>query len=348
MAVIFRDPVYDGAADPTVIRRVSDGRYFMFYTQRRATLECSGVEWAHGTRIGVAVCDGMPFGDGEGNDPSVSNGAALPDSSPCAGEPGRSMIAPAKTGCAGGGDTSSVTADAVTPSPQGEGFRTCDARPCGTGCDGGWRYIGTAELPFVEGKTTYWAPEVIFDGESYRIFVSSVDGVYADWAGSAEILQFVSPDLEKWTPCGAVPIDSARVIDACAFPLPSGGWRLWYKDEKRGSHTFYIDTSDFREWRPGGEATSDTDQEGPNVFAFGGRYRLIADVWKGQAVYVSDDLTRFERQEGTLLPGEAYHADVFVEGGRAWMVYFTYPEGDRRSAVCVRELKEENGELTLA
>ncbi|MBO4791413.1 MAG: hypothetical protein J5592_03925, partial [Clostridia bacterium] len=61
--IIFRDPVFDGAADPTVIRRASDGRYFMFYTQRRATLECSSVEWAHGTRIGVAVCDADPFGD---------------------------------------------------------------------------------------------------------------------------------------------------------------------------------------------------------------------------------------------------------------------------------------------
>ena len=219
--------------------------------------------------------------------------------------------------------------------------------PTEPGC-AGWRYAGTAELPFTEGKTTYWAPEVIFDGENYRMFVSSVDGVYAEWAGKAEILQFVSPDLVKWTPLGAIPIDSPRVIDACAFPLPSGGWRLWYKDEARGSHTYYIDTSDFREWRPGGAATSDKDQEGPNVFEFGGRYWLIADVWDGLAVYASDDLTRFERQEGNLLRGEASHADVLVEDGRAWLVYFCYPEGDRRSAVCVRELKVENGRLCVS
>ena len=312
MDIIYRDPVFDGAADPTVIRRESDGRYFMFYTQRRATLECSGVEWAHGTKIGVAVCDAA-FGEGEGkeNKPSVSKGAALLGSSHCTGEPGRLIIAPTETGCAG------------------------------------WRYAGTAELPFTEGKTTYWAPEVIFDGKNYRMFVSSVDGVYAEWAGKAEILQFVSPDLVKWTPLGAIPIDSPRVIDACAFPLPDG-WRLWYKDEARGSHTYYIDTSDFREWRPGGAATSDKDQEGPNVFEFGGRYWLIADVWDGLAVYASDDLTRFERQEGNLLRGEASHADVLVEDGRAWLVYFTYPEGDRRSAVCVRELKVEGGRLCVS
>ena len=312
--IIFRDPVFDGAADPTVIRRASDGRYFMFYTQRRASLECSGVEWAHGTKIGVAVCAADPFGD----NPSVACG----DSSTCTGESGRLIIAPTKTGCTGADNSKS-----------------------GYAC---WSYAGTAELPFVEGKTTYWAPEVIFDGEVYRMFVSSVDGVYADWSGRAEILQFVSPDLEKWSPLGAVPIDSERVIDACAFPLPQGGWRLWYKDEKRGSHTFYIDTRDFREWRAGSEATSDTDQEGPNVFALGGRYWLVADVWNGLAVYASEDLTCFTRRGENLLPGAASHADVFVEDGRAWLVYFTYPEGDRRSAVCVCGLEAEGEGLVVS
>ena len=73
--IIFRDPVFDGAADPTVIRRESDGRYFMFYTQRRATLECSGVEWAHGTKIGVAVCD-EAFGEGKGKKSTPQSPAA--------------------------------------------------------------------------------------------------------------------------------------------------------------------------------------------------------------------------------------------------------------------------------
>ena len=328
--IIFRDPVFDGAADPTVIRRASDGRYFMFYTQRRATLDCSGVEWAHGTKIGVAVCDADPFGDAEARAKNVvaSGKAALPPS-----EEGGGVRGEAEDD--GGRDNDGSPFD-KTP---------CRSRETGCAC---WRYAGTADLPFTEGQTTYWAPEVIFDGEVYRMFVSSVDGVYAEWAGKAEILQFVSPDLEKWAPLGAVPIDSERVIDACAYPLPEGGWRLWYKDEKRGSHTFYIDTYDFREWRDGGEATSDTDQEGPNVFALGGRYWLIADVWKGLAVYASDDLTHFTRRGENLLPGAASHADVFVEDGRAWLVYFTYPEGDRRSAVCVKELKVDGDGLVVS
>ncbi len=54
---IYRDPVYDGATDPTVVHG-SDG-WWMFYTQRRATHPHpgDGVAWVHGTRIGVARSD---------------------------------------------------------------------------------------------------------------------------------------------------------------------------------------------------------------------------------------------------------------------------------------------------
>jgi hypothetical protein len=53
---LFRDPVYDGAADPVVIWNRAQGKWFMFYTNRRANLTngVSGVEWVHGTKIGIA------------------------------------------------------------------------------------------------------------------------------------------------------------------------------------------------------------------------------------------------------------------------------------------------------
>lgn len=50
-----RDPVHDGATDPTVIRHRATGEWWMLYTQRRARLECAGVEWVHGSDIGIAV-----------------------------------------------------------------------------------------------------------------------------------------------------------------------------------------------------------------------------------------------------------------------------------------------------
>ena len=53
---LFRDPVYDGAADPTTIWNRDEKKWFMFYTNRRANLTNGvvGVEWVHGTKIGIA------------------------------------------------------------------------------------------------------------------------------------------------------------------------------------------------------------------------------------------------------------------------------------------------------
>jgi len=52
---LFRDPIYDGAADPSVIYNKAEGKWFMFYTNRRANADIpSGVKWVHGTRIGIA------------------------------------------------------------------------------------------------------------------------------------------------------------------------------------------------------------------------------------------------------------------------------------------------------
>jgi hypothetical protein len=54
---LFRDPVYDGAADPVVIWNRHEKKWFMFYTNRRAKApqtETPGVTWVHGTPIGIA------------------------------------------------------------------------------------------------------------------------------------------------------------------------------------------------------------------------------------------------------------------------------------------------------
>ncbi|MGH8855461.1 MAG: hypothetical protein ACREWI_14445 [Telluria sp.] len=52
---LFRDPVFDGAADPVVVRNAARGTWWMFYTNRRATVgDLPGVAWVHGTKIGIA------------------------------------------------------------------------------------------------------------------------------------------------------------------------------------------------------------------------------------------------------------------------------------------------------
>ena len=52
---LFRDPVYDGAADPVLCWNKAEKKWFMFYTNRRAKLaKARGVDWVHGTHIGIA------------------------------------------------------------------------------------------------------------------------------------------------------------------------------------------------------------------------------------------------------------------------------------------------------
>ncbi|SHE45402.1 family 43 glycosylhydrolase [Dysgonomonas macrotermitis] len=52
---LFRDTKYDGAADPVIIWNKKENCWFMFYTNRRANLDPStGVDWVHGTPIGIA------------------------------------------------------------------------------------------------------------------------------------------------------------------------------------------------------------------------------------------------------------------------------------------------------
>ena len=52
---VFRDPVYDGAADPIVIWNPLKKKWWMYYTNRRATMtELPGVSWVFGTPIGIA------------------------------------------------------------------------------------------------------------------------------------------------------------------------------------------------------------------------------------------------------------------------------------------------------
>ncbi|WP_339278732.1 glycosyl hydrolase [Paenibacillus sp. FSL W8-1187] len=53
-APLFRDPIYDGATDPTLIYNRAAGEWWLVYTSRRATAEGPGVAWVHGSDLGVA------------------------------------------------------------------------------------------------------------------------------------------------------------------------------------------------------------------------------------------------------------------------------------------------------
>lgn len=302
-ATPYRDPVHGGATDPILVEDTVRGGWLLLYTQRRAHLEGDGVEWVHGTRIGVA----------------------------------RSL-------------------------------------------DGGssWTYEGVVpglEATSREGsERTFWAPDVVRVDDRWLMFLTVVDGVHADWSGDASIEQFESSDLETWHWRGRVPVASRRIIDASVAETDDGWYRLWFKDETRGSTTWSARTRTPRDpssWQEDGEVIPGRKHEGPKAFRLGGWWWLIVDEWRGQAVYRSGDgVGGWQRQRaaggliltsaepGAVPPAFGHHADVVPldaeGGGRALVVYFTHPrrhEGGaaaRQSLVRAAVLTVDDGVLVCS
>ncbi len=262
-APLYRDPIYDGAADPAFVWNDRERAWWVFYTNRRANAPDAqnGVRWCHGTDIGIA---------------SSADGRA-------------------------------------------------------------WRYRGTAQgLEFEAGRNTFWAPCLIEHGTDYHMFVAYVRGVPADWSGDRRIAHYTSRDLVRWTFRSLLELGSSRVIDAFVLAKPSGGWRMWYKDETHGSQIWAADSEDLDRWSVRGPVLSGAAQEGPAVFWWQNSYWMLVDRWRGLAVLRSDDLESWTEQSGTILgvagtrPDDAdigRHGEVIVQGPDATLFYFTHPFG---------------------
>jgi hypothetical protein len=268
-APLFRDPVYDGAADPTIVWNRQEKSWWIVYTQRRANADCPGVAWGHGTDIGIA---------------SSADG-------------GRS-----------------------------------------------WCYHGTlCGLSFERGRNSFWAPEVIWHAGQYHMYVSYVPGVPHDWSGTRDIVHMTSDNLWDWRFESVLPLSSRNVIDACVHRLPNGRWRLWYKDELNGSHTYAADSDDLHRWQVAGPVITDCPHEGPNVFCWRGAYWMVTDPWDGLGVYRSSDCESWTRQSNILAtPGRrpddghlGHHADVLVQGEDAYIFYFVHPQAGEEIAATI-------------
>ncbi|HSC55109.1 MAG TPA: family 43 glycosylhydrolase [Phnomibacter sp.] len=288
---LFRDPVYDGAADPVVIWNAKAKKWYMLYTNRRANVEgLDGVTWVHGTRIGIA-----------------------------------------------------------------------------TSTDGAnWQYLGTANINYRPvANYTHWAPDVVEHNGVYHMFLTYVPGVFADWRHPRSIIHCTSNDLLNWNFVDTLPLASERCIDASVYQLPDGSWRMWYNNEMDKKSIYYADSKDLYHWESKGKVIGDRGCEGPKVFRFENKYWMIVDFWKGMAIYSSDDLLSWKKQQQPVLDtaghgafDQAYggHADVLVNNGKAWLFYFTHPAktigatnvdsmAARKSLIQLTELKLENGML---
>jgi Glycosyl hydrolases family 43 len=288
---LFRDPVYDGAADPVVIWNRRERRWFMLYTNRRANVPgLGGVAWVHATRIGIAE--------------------------------------------------------------SGDGGAT-------------WKYRGTAEIGYGQEDYTHWAPDVVYRGGLYHMFLTVVPGTFTDWQAPREIVHLTSRDLLKWKYESRLKLASDRVIDPSVIQLTDGTWRMWYNNERDRKSIYYADSPDLYAWQDRGKAVGERG-EGPKVFRWKNRYWMVIDVWRGLVFYSSDDALKWTRQSKPILeqPGKGAddqvkggHADAVVSGERAFLFYFTHPgrrnpeskeDGyeQRRSSIQVVELGLKDGEIT--
>jgi hypothetical protein len=267
---LYRDPVYDGACDPTVIYNAADKQWYMFYTARRANVPgLAGVTWVHGSPIGIA-------------------------------------------NSADGGVT--------------------------------WKYLGTAKIndKHVVADVTWWAPAVVLDKGLYHMFLVYVPGIFNDWNHPRDIIHLTSKDLINWDYIATLPLEHQKDIDPGVLHMPDGTWRLWYKDEADGSSTHYADSPDLYKWTDHGKVPglSDRGGEAPVAMHWKGRYWLFRDIWRGLAMYRSDDAVNWARV-GTLLdkPGTGpddnaigHHPDLIISGDRAYMFYFVHPAPSPTSA----------------
>ncbi len=290
---LFRDPVYDGAADPVVIYNRAEKRWFMFYTNRRANANLpGGTQWVHGSRIGIAE--------------SVDGGAT-------------------------------------------------------------WRYRDTCNIAYRPDKEyTHWAPEVMEYKGTYHMYLTYVPGIFPDWNHERYIVHLTSKNLIDWKFESRLALSSDRCIDACVFKLPDGNWRMYYNNEKDGKSIYYADSPDLYRWTDSGKkVVGDKSGEGPKVFYWKGKYRMLVDNWSGFGVYSSDDMENWVRQpknilemKGTGLDDKEFgrHCDVVISNDRAFVFYFTHPGNEqdttmtrqyasRRSSIQVAELLLAEGEI---
>jgi len=292
---VFRDPVYDGAADVSIIYDRGDKLWKMFYTNRRATVKApdlSDVSWVHGTAIGIAASkDGVH-----------------------------------------------------------------------------WRYQGTAEFPKACTDVTQWAPELYYENGTYHMWLTIVPGIFPHWGGpgaDGRIEHLTSKDLRKWECESTVKLDTGRMIDPTVLKIGSG-YRMWYKDERAQSRIMAADSTDLHSWKKvSDEPINPTHGEGPKAFRFKGYYWMVVDVWKGLMVLRSDDAEHWTEQPGYILaePGKTptdrakgQHADVVVDGDRAFIYYFVHQDNEpetatdpywrQRTVIQVAELVFKDGKLT--
>ena len=84
-----------------------------------------------------------------------------------------------------------------------------------------------------------------------------------------------SKNLWDWKYAGKPQINS-NIIDPALYRTPEGTWKMWYKDQNRGSVTMMAESKNLKKWITHDQpAIGGNAHEGPKVFRFGNYYWMI-------------------------------------------------------------------------
>lgn len=157
--------------------------------------------------------------------------------------------------------------------------------------DGGrsWLYRGTVSLPVERGTNTFWGPDVVWHDGTYHMFVTFIRGVPDDPAWDThgrpspwhrQIHHLTSANLWDWEHVSRLDLGTDHAVDPYVFPMPSGGWGLWFKDEARGGSIWRAASTDLYEWKVADQVLADW-HEGPSLFELGGSIWMLAESRNG-------------------------------------------------------------------
>ncbi|QKJ21284.1 hypothetical protein HQM25_15280 [Microbacterium hominis] len=303
---MYRDPVYDGATDPRVVRDAGSG-WWMFYTQRRATHPepGPGVAWVHGSRVGVARSDdGLRW---------TYAGTLEPEA--------------ARLVLRSGEPPTAVDATHWAPEIVHDGARWRMYLTEIAGIPSQWAGHPRHIVEYVSDDLATWTRRGKLDLDSDRVIDAAVercpDGLwrlwYKDEAADSVTKVAVSPDLSSWRADGTA-IGGRPHEGPTAFPL-DGSWFL-IVDEWRGMAVYRSD--DAISWeRQGGADAVVLGESGPPA-------RGIQIGRHGAVTLVGDEALLY------------YFTHPWWDGSE---LEDAADLAHRRSAVHVARLRVEDGEL---
>jgi len=242
-----------------------------------------------------------------------------------------------------------------------------------------WRFIGYCSFNGVAGKPdaphTNWAPGVFIENDTANMFVTFKDDTIPPWGGPSRLDHYKAPvsDMQRgWKYFNTV-TDHPQAIDATVLKI-NDMYHMWYRDcitEPCG--IYHARSRDMKSWDFTGKTGGDVNnldihkiwyQEGPYVFYWKGKYRMITDPGDGIATYHSDDAINW-KYDGKILTKNTgnrkfdatngKHASVAIINDRAFIFYHVEPYADSKETfpgqkfICylqMAELKIENNKIT--